>query len=81
MQGIKIIHVPLTCIAELMAVSCFLYSISYVGDRTMGHETNLDIRTDKPDKEMQPQRDSYDSGYEHSWQHWFAVRERVEDAD
>jgi len=47
----------------------------------MGHETGLDIRTDKAAKEMQPRRNSYDSGYEHSWQHWFAVRELVEDAD
>jgi len=26
-------------------------------------------------------QNSYDSGYEHSWQHWAAVRQLVEEAD
>jgi hypothetical protein len=46
----------------------------------MGHAIGDQARIEaKP--ETQPLRDSYDSGYEHSWQHWVAVRELVEAAD
>ena len=57
----------------------------------MGHEVDTRIHNaerksaDHTDQrrgpETQPRRDSYDSGYEHSWQHWVALRELVEGAD
>jgi len=46
----------------------------------MGPEVTLPERTEI-EPEVQPVRDSYDSGYEHSLQHWLAVRELVEGAD
>ena len=52
----------------------------------MGHE--FDIYTgnspswdEKQPAENSPADESYDSGYEHSWQHWVAVKELVDDAD
>jgi len=60
----------------------------------MGHEVDtsfhdaerkstdhMDQRRENSGPETQPLRDSYDSGYEHSWQHWVALRELVEGAD
>ena len=46
----------------------------------MGHEITVDAR-DAAETEIQPLRNSYDSGEEHSWEHWVAVRELVEAAD
>jgi len=46
----------------------------------MGHEISVEART-RAESEIQPLRDSYDSGYEHSGEHWFAVRELVDAAD
>jgi len=46
----------------------------------MGHEISVEART-MVDTEIQPLRDSYDSGYEHSGEHWAAVRQLVEDVD
>jgi len=50
------------------------------GDRSMGHEISVEART-KVESEIQPLRDSYDSGYEHSGEHWVAIRQLVEEAD
>jgi len=46
----------------------------------MGHEISVEART-RVESEIQPLRDSYDSGYEHSGEHWAAVRQLVEDVD
>ena len=46
----------------------------------MGHEISVEARL-KGDTEFQPFRNSYDSGYEHSGEHWFAVRQLVEEED
>jgi len=46
----------------------------------MGHEVTVEART-KVESEIQPLRDSYDSGYEHSGEHWIALRQLVEEAD
>lgn len=60
----------------------------------MGHEVDtrihnaerkptdhIDQRRENCGPETRPLRSSYDSGYEHSWQHLVALRELVEDAD
>jgi hypothetical protein len=46
----------------------------------MGHEIRVEAHI-KAAPEIQPLRNSYDSGYEHSWEHWLAIRELVEEAD
>ena len=46
----------------------------------MGREAAVPQRIEN-EPEVQPVQNSYDSGYEHSWQHWLAVRELVEGAD
>ena len=46
----------------------------------MGHENSVEARIEA-EPEIQPLRDSYDSGYEHSGEHWVAVRQLVEEAD
>ena len=46
----------------------------------MGHEISVEARN-KVETEVQPLRDSYDSGYEHSGEHWIAIRRLVEDVD
>ena len=51
-----------------------------MGDRTMGHEVH-EKESIPLERTTPPLRHSYDSGYEHSWQHWCAVRELVEQAD
>lgn len=43
----------------------------------MGREATLPKRIETT-LEDQPHRDSYDSGYEHSLQHWIDLRELVE---
>jgi len=48
------------------------------GDRQIN---NLNERDYHSEPQKQPLRDSYDSGYEHSWQHLVALRELVEGAD
>ena len=47
----------------------------------MGHEIIVEARTTKVESEIQPLRDSYDSGYEHSGEHWVAIRQLVDDVD
>jgi len=51
-----------------------------MGDRIMGHEVQ-DKESIPLERTTPPFCDSYDSGYEHSWQHWCAVRELVKQAD
>ena len=46
----------------------------------MGQEIMRDTAT-KIENETQPLRTSYDSGYEHSWEHWAALRHLVEEAE
>jgi hypothetical protein len=46
----------------------------------MGHEISVEART-KVESEIQPLPDSYDSGYEHSGEHWADLRQLVEEAD
>ena len=56
-----------------------------VGTRTQNAERksadHMDQHRENSRPETQPLRNSYDSGYEHSWQHWVALRELVEGAD
>ena len=52
--------------------------MSQKGDRSMGHEISVE---NKVESEIQPLRDSYDSGYEHSAEHWVALRQLVEEAE
>jgi hypothetical protein len=47
----------------------------------MGHEVREKEAISAESASPPPAVDSYDSGYEHSWQHWVAVRELVEGAD
>jgi hypothetical protein len=52
---------------------------SAIGDKRLKNVNDQD--TNRPDPGTLPQRDSYDSGYEHSLQHLVALRELVEGAD
>jgi hypothetical protein len=47
----------------------------------MGHDVDEKEAIPVENTTPPPSGDSYDSGYEHSWQHWLAVRELVEEAD
>ena len=50
------------------------------GGKLMGQEDRVDSSIGA-EPEIQPLQNSYDSGYEHSWQHWAAVRQLVEEAE
>jgi len=46
----------------------------------MGHENRVDSSIGT-ESEIHPLQNSYDAGYKHSWQHWAAVRQLVEEAE
>jgi len=46
----------------------------------MGQEDTVEPSIGE-EREIQLLQNSYDTGYEHSWQHWAAVRQLVEEAD
>lgn len=47
--------------------------------RPMSHYT--EIKHKNGNTNTRPQVTSYDSGYEHSYEHWIEVRQLVEDSD